>query len=219
MSDFAGGLPGLRALGLARAGRVPLGVKLAYTAWMIVWVPLYWRENGPSNFLWICDFANFALFVALWWESALLASAQLAGVLFIQAVWAVDFFGRLLFGVHPVGGTEYMFDAASPLWLRGLSLFHLWSVPLLVWLVRRLGHDPRGWRLQTAVAAILLPVSAVVGTPEQNLNWMHAPFGVEQSLLPPLVFAFVAVPIVAIVLFWLGDLVSRRWLAGQRAQS
>ena len=203
---------------MTSTGRVPLWIKLAYTGWMAVWVPLYWRENGPSNFLWICDFANFALLVALWAESAILASSQLAGVLFIQVLWAFDYFGRLLFGAHPIGGTEYMFDPASPLWLRSLSLFHLWSVPLLIWLVRRLGHDPRGWRLQTAVASILLPASVVVGTPEQNLNWMYAPFGVEQTLLPALAFAFVAVPIVAVVLFWLGDRVSRRWLVG-RSQS
>ncbi len=192
---------------------VPLAVKLAYTAWMLVWVPIYWRENGPSNFLWICDFANFAILYALWRESALVASAQLAGVLFIQLLWAFDYLGRLLSGSHPIGGTEYMFEVPTPIWLRCLSLFHLWSVPFLIWLVRRLGHDHRGWKLQTAIAALLFPVGQVVGTEEQNLNWMWAPFGVEQTLLPPFVYAFVAVPIAALLLFWPGDLVVRKWLA------
>jgi hypothetical protein len=199
--------------------RIPLWVKLAYTLWMAIWVPLYWRANGPANFLWICDFANFAILIAIWSESALLASSQLAGVLVIQIVWAIDFFGRLLAGFHPIGGTEYMFDAAQPLWLRGLSLFHVWSVPLLIWLVRRTGHDPRGWRLQTGFAALLFPAGVLLGTEEQNLNWMHAPFGVEQDLLPPLALAFVALPIVAVALFWTGDLVARRWLVGGAAQS
>jgi len=139
----------------AGAARIPIWVKVGYTLWMVAWVPLYWRQNGASNFLWICDFANFAILAALWAESALVASSQLAGVLFIQLFWAVDYFGRLLLGSHPIGGTEYMFDPAKPLWLRGLSLFHLWSVPLLVWMVRRLGHDRRGWVLQTGVAALL----------------------------------------------------------------
>jgi hypothetical protein len=219
VSGLVGASAAPDARAVAPAARIPLAAKLAYTAWMAVWVPLYWRENGPSNFLWICDFANFATFVAIWRESALVASSQLAGVLFIQVIWAVDFFGRLLFGVHPVGGTEYMFDAASPVWLRALSLFHLWSVPLLAWIVRRVGHDARGWKLQTAIAAFLLPAGVLVGTPEQNLNWMYAPFGFEQTLVPPLVLAAVAVPILAAVLFWPGDLVARRWLLGRRAQS
>jgi len=209
----------LRSLALVHAGRIPLGAKVAYTLWIAAWVPLYWRENGPSNFLWICDFANFAILLAIWRESALVASSQLAGVLFIQIVWAIDYFGRLLFGVHPVGGTEYMFAAEQPIWLRALSLFHLWTVPLLVWLVRRLGHDRRGWKLETAVAAVLFPAGVLLGDPEQNLNWMYAPFGVEQTLVPPLALSFLAVPIVAAVLFWSGDLVARRWLVARRAQS
>ena len=189
--------------------RVPLAAKLAYTAWMLVWVPAYWYANGPSNFLWICDFANFVLLAALWRESPLLATSQFAGVLVIQAVWAVDFFGRLLTGHHPLGGTEYMFDAADPLWLRGLSLFHLWTVPLLAWLLARVGYDPRGWRLATASALFLFPAGQWIGSREQNLNWMWRPFGVEQTWLPPLVFAFVAVGIAALVLFLPGDRVAR----------
>lgn len=189
--------------------RVPLAVKVGYTAWMAVWVPVYWVANGPSNFLWICDFANFALLAALWLESPLLASSQLAGILVIQIVWAIDYLGALLLGAHPIGGTEYMFDAAEPLWLRALSLFHLWTVPFLVWLVRRVGYDPRAWRLETAIAFVLFPLGQWVGTPEQNLNWMWRPFGIEQTLLPPLLFAFVAVPIAALLLFLPGDRFAR----------
>src|SRR6185436_7659075 len=144
------------------------------------------RENGPSNFLWICDFANFATLWALWSESPLVASSQLVGVLFIQLLWAFDYFGRLLTGTHPIGGTEYMFDLAKPEWLRALSLFHLWMVPFLVWVVRRIGYDRRGWKLQGAIALVLFPLGQQLGTKEQNLNWMWAPFGVEQTLLPPL---------------------------------
>ena len=191
--------------------RIPLSAKVLYTVWMAVWVPVYWQQNGPENFLWLCDFANWVLFLAIWQESALLVSAQLAGVFLIQLVWAVDFSAALLFGTHPVGGTEYMFDAAKPLWLRGLSLFHLWTIPLLVWLVRQVGYDRRGWRVQVAIAAVLFPLGVVLGTREQNLNWMYAPFGLPQTLLDPLLFAFVAVPIAALLLFLPGDWIARRF--------
>ncbi len=199
--------------------RVPLAARLAFTAWMLVWVPLYWRENGWTNFLWLCDFANFVLLVAMWRGSALLASSQLAGVLMIQVVWSLDFFGRLLAGTHPIGGTEYMFDAASPLWLRALSLFHVWTVPLLFWLVARLGHDRRGWCLETAFAAVLVPAGQWLGTREQNLNWTWAPFGVEQVWVPPLLWPLIAVPLMALLLFWPGDLVVRRWMRSRAALS
>ena len=199
--------------------RLPLAAKLAYTAWMAVWVPVYWQHNGPSNFLWICDFANFALLYAIWRESALVASSQLAGILFIQILWTADFVGRLVVGVHPIGGTEYMFEVDKPVWLRAMSLFHVWSVPLVVRMVRRLGHDRRGWKLQIVFAALLFPAGVLFGAPEQNLNWMYAPFGVEQTLLSPFVLSFVSIPIVAVLLFWSGDWVARRWLVARAVQS
>ena len=68
------------------SNRVPLWLKLAWTAWMVVWVPVYWWQHGPANFLWLCDVANFAITAALWLESPLLFSSQAVGVLVIQIV-------------------------------------------------------------------------------------------------------------------------------------
>jgi hypothetical protein len=179
---------------------------------MVVWVPLYWKENGWTNFLWLCDFANFVLCLGLWFECAILVSSQLVGIAFVHFVWAVDFFGRLLFGFHPVGGTEYMFDPALPLWLRALSLFHLWTVPLLVWAMTRLGHDRRGWKLQAFFVFVLLPLGQQLGTREQNLNWMWEPFGVPQVWLPPLLFAWVGAAVFVLLVLWPSELLVRRWL-------
>ena len=165
--------------------RIPLAVKLAYTAFIAVWVPVYWTQNSWQNFLWLCDLANFLILVGLWLESPLLISAQACGVLLVQTIWCVDYFGALLFGVHPVGGTEYMFDTSKPLWLRGFSLFHVAIPPLLLWAVRRLGYDRRGWLLQTAITWALLPLTYLVVERERNINWVWDPFGRPQTLLPP----------------------------------
>jgi hypothetical protein len=133
---------------------LPLWLKVSYTVWMATWGVLYWLENGPQNFLWFCDLANWITLAGLWAESPLLLSASLVGVALGQIGWALDFFGRMALGFHPIGGTEYMFDPATPLWLRALSLFHLWMLPLLIWLVRRTGYDRRGFVLQSALAVV-----------------------------------------------------------------
>ena len=58
-----------------------------------------------------------------------------------------------------------MFDPAKPWWLRALSLFHLWMLPFLVWLVRRTGYDRRGVWVQTALmTCVLLPASFLGAT-------------------------------------------------------
>ena len=59
---------------MARPPRIPLPVKIAYTAFMAVLVPFYWASYGPTNFLYFCDVALFFALAAVWTERPLLAS-------------------------------------------------------------------------------------------------------------------------------------------------
>jgi hypothetical protein len=189
---------------------VPLALKLAYTGWMAVWIPIYWVHNGPANFLWLCDTANLILLPALWLESALLVSSQAVGVLLVQLLWAIDFLGALATGSHLIGGTEYMFDPTSPLWLRSLSLFHLAMPPLLIWGVWRLGYDRRGFRLETVLVWGLV-LASLGADPERNLNWVWEPFGRAQTLVPHGVYLAVLLAAYPLVVFLPTHLALKRW--------
>ena len=163
---------------------IPFWLKVAYTVWLVVWVTIYWKSYGPQNFLWLCDLANLVIGIAIWRESPLLFSSQAVSVLIIQAAWIVDVSTRLVLGFHPIGGTEYMFEPATPLALRSLSLFHIFVPVLLLWAINRLGYDRRGWKLQTAILWLVLPVTYWLAEPATNINWLWKPFGVDQTLLP-----------------------------------
>ena len=52
-----------------RGGRIPIALKLAYTAFLAVLVPVYWRNYGPTNFLYFCDVALFLTLVGIWTEN------------------------------------------------------------------------------------------------------------------------------------------------------
>lgn len=154
---------------------IPLWLKIAYTAVVAVIVPLYWLRHGPRNFLWFSDIALIVLVPALWLESALLFSMMAIAVLLPEAVWTASFLGGLVFRRPVTGLAGYMFDSSLPVWLRGLSLFHLLLPPLLVWGVWRLGYDPRALVLQTLAAWIVLPLTRVATDPRKNINWVFAP--------------------------------------------
>ena len=190
--------------------RVPLWLKLLASAWLVVWVPLYWQAYGPANFLWFCDLANFLIAIALWAESPLLMSSQAVAVLLVQFLWIADVIGRLALGFHPIGGTEYMFDESKPLELRLVSLFHVAILVLLLWALGRLGYDPRGLRLQLAIAVVVLPLSWLFG-PERNLNWTWGPFGAVQHALHPVAYLLV-LPLGYLALLYLpSHWAFRRW--------
>ncbi len=179
-------------------------------------MPAYWLHYGPANFLWLCDLANFLILAGLWLESPLLLSSQAVSVLLVQTVWALDFFWRLLFGFHPLGATLYMFSPTIPLGIRLLSLFHLAVPPLLLWVLWRLGYDRRGWRLQTALASVVLPISFFFTDPERNLNWLWKPFEHPQTWLAPLAFLCVMMLIYPLLIYLPTHLVLRTWARGAR---
>jgi len=153
---------------------VPLWLKLSHTAFLAVLIPVYWRapDYGPANFLWFSDIALFVLLFALWLENSLLASMQVLAVGLLETAWVLDFLLALILGKSPLGMSAYMFEPDRPLYLRGLSLFHLWLPPLLFWLVWRLGYDRRALVAQTVVCWVVLPVCYFVSTRKANINWV-----------------------------------------------
>jgi hypothetical protein len=139
-------------------GRIPFAVKLAFTSFMAILVPVYWHKYGPTNFLYFCDLALFLTLAAMWLENRLLASMAAVGIILPQLIlWCGDFAAHLV-GLKFIGMTDYMFDANRSLFLRGLSCFHGWLPFLLLFLVARLGYDRRALFAWTGVA--FLPACA-----------------------------------------------------------
>ena len=174
--------------------RIPLWLKIAFTAFMAVMVPVYWYHYGPTNFLYFCDVALFLTLAGIWMESALLISMCCVGILLPQALWCVDYV-VVLCGGTLTKMTNYMV-ADSPLFLRGLSLFHGLLPFLLVYLVWRTGYDRRAFLQWTALAWVLCLI-AYFCLPDltephpgdltpKNVNFV---FGMDdkvpQSLMPP----------------------------------
>src|SRR6185369_13742330 len=129
-----------------------LWLKIVYTLFICVLVPVYWINYGPGNFLWFSDIALLMTAAALWLESSLLASMMALSVIVLESVWIVDFVIGLIGGSSVIGLSAYMFDAKISLPLRALSLFHVVLPPLLVWLLYRLGYDTRALFVQIVLA-------------------------------------------------------------------
>ena len=192
-----------------RSPRIPLWLKIAYSAFVLVLVPSYWRAYGPSNFLFLCDVAVFVTLVALWKESALLASAAAVGIIIPQIVWYLDY-ALGMFGYFPFGLTKYMFEHETLFewYYDGLSFFHGWLPFLVVYLVAKLGYDRRALVTWTVAAWVLLIICYLWmpppgGPPKdelgrefpRNINYVYgfADEKAQEWMHPHLWFAFVFV--------------------------
>lgn len=197
------------------AMRIPLWLKVAWTLWVFAWVPLYWHQYGPANFLFFCDLGNVAIMIALWRESSLLFSWQATGLLMFQTLYTIDLAGAILTGRHFIGGTEYMFDPHLPLVVRLLSLFHVVTPPLLLWAVRRLGYDHRGWLCQIVTAWVVVPIN-YFWHPELDVNWARGPFFREQHAVPGPVYLLGYLIVVPLAVYFPTHLLLAWWTKTRR---
>jgi len=179
--------------------QIPLWLKIAYTLFICILVPVYWIQYGPGNFLWFSDIALFITAAGLWLESSLLASMMALSVAVLESVWIIDFCIGLVLGDSVIGLSTYMFDPKIPLPIRALSLFHIFLPALLVWLLYRLHYDERALIAQTVLAWIVLPASYFLTKPADNVNWVHGWGSGPQKWLPAalyLVLLMIAFPVV-----------------------
>lgn len=152
---------------------LPVWLKIAYSAFVVVLVRAYLRQYGAGNFLWFSDVALLLGCVALWLEHPLLASMQAIAVVVIESLWIVEFAVRLTTGARLTGLTGYMFDASISKFVRALSLFHVWLPIVLVWMVWRLGYDGRAFMYQTLLGSTVLVASFFLTSPRENVNLVH----------------------------------------------
>ena len=190
--------------------RLPLWIKLLWTLWVIVWAPLYWKHYGAQNFLYFCDLGNLLILAGLWLESSLILSWQAIGLLLFQTLYIIDLLGALFFRQHFIGGTEFMFDAGTPMFLRLFSLYHVVVPPLLLWGVWKLGYDRRGWKYQTALMLVLVPIN-YFWRPQYNVNWVRG-LNHEQHALPGFIYLLIYFVVVPAAVYWPTHLVLQRWM-------
>lgn len=179
--------------------RIPLWLKVAFTGFVAILIPVYWMNYGPTNFLYFCDIALLLTFVGIWTEYPLLVSIPAVGILIPQALWCADFLVQLC-GGKLTGMTGYMFDENRPLFLRVLSSFHGWLPFLLFYLVGRLGYDKRallGWSVIAVILCLvgyflLPPAGAILSNPNypRNVNYVFNLLSDDkpQQWMPPLAY-------------------------------
>src|SRR2546430_15864438 len=88
---------------------IPLWLKIVFTLFVCLLLPINWRQYGAVNFLWFSDIALFLTVPALWFESSLFTSMAALAVLLPELGWNIDFFFRLITGRSLLGLSNYMF--------------------------------------------------------------------------------------------------------------
>ena len=98
------------------SSRLPLALKLVVTAFVVVRVPVYYVNHGPTNFLYFCDIALLCM-IALWTERV----PPAAGAVMVDP--------KILVNINYVFGFD---DAGAQTWRPGPVYLLGWMATLLV---------------------------------------------------------------------------------------
>lgn len=150
-------------------------IKILITLFMVIWIPNYWKNYGLQNFLWLSDVGVFLTFFAVWFNSPLLISMAMIGILPAEIAWNIDFFVELFTGRNLLGIAHYMFDGRKSKFLRGISLFHvalpiIWIGYLLVW-----KYDSQALYYQVILTWMVFMLTYLFSDPQKNINWIFMP--------------------------------------------
>jgi hypothetical protein len=167
-----------------------------------VWGWAYARYWGVQDFLFLCNVAMVLTCAGLWFGNSLLLSSQAVSTTVIGTLWGIDVAWRALSHGHTlIGGTEYMWDASRPLWVRLLSFDHLAVPATALWAIRKVGYDRRAWAFQSGLAAVVLVLSRWV-SPESNLNFAQKELVTYHSWGPAATHLLVVWSVLVLIVYW-----------------
>ena len=183
---------------------LPIWLKLFYTLFIVILVPVYWTNLGIANFLWGSDIALLVMVFGLWLESRFLTSMMTVGVLIPELVWNIDFFTHLLAGRDLLGLniTVYMFSEERSLLVRVMSLFHVFLPVILLYSLLRLGYDSRAFLAQVILCWVILPATYLFTDPVKNINWVFGISEVPQTWMPEIVYLVLLMMFFPLLIFW-----------------
>ena len=147
---------------------------LLLTLFVAIQVPIYLKNYGLGNFLWLSDIGLFLTVIALWLNSQLIMSTAM-GLFPVEMVWVVDYFYRIIIRRPLLHVTDYMFDHKYSLFLRIISLFHLVIPAIWVGYCYTYGYDSNAIWYQCVLIWIILPLCYFFTNPDDNVNWVFVP--------------------------------------------
>jgi hypothetical protein len=159
-------------------------VKYLLTLFVAILIPVYWKNYGVKNFLWLSDIGLFLTLLAVWFHSALLISIAMILVFPLEIIWNIDFFFNLITKRKLLNIVDYMFDPKYSLFLRSLSLFHTFLPIFWIWSLFAWGYDKNALGYGIIIVWIVLSLSYFFTDPKENINWVFLPMAYHWRKIP-----------------------------------
>lgn len=175
-----------------------LSIKYFLTFFCVILIPVYWYHYGVTNFLWLSDICLFLTVIALWNNSKLMMSIASVGGFFVESLWIFDFLSIFLFHQSFLMLADYMIEPSYSIFLRALSLFHIFMPIIWFSYLKKYYYDRRAGIYMTALYIFTIIITYFYTEPEKNINWVFLPQKIKMPLLDQntwVLFLLIAFPL------------------------
>lgn len=176
-------------------------LQILVTVFVFTLVPIYLKNYGAKNFLWLSDIGLFLTLFALWFKSSFFISMAVIGILPLEILWNVDFFIHLITGYSLCGLSSYMFDKRYNFKLRCVSLFHIFMPPIWIFLLIKWGYNIFAFKAFLLLYWLILICTYLFTDPQENINWVFLPTKYKVKWMPNLIWLIILIFAVPIFIF------------------
>ena len=156
-------------------------------------IPIYIYHYGIINFLWFSDIGLLLTLISLVRKNPIYISVASLGFLLFELTWAASFFLELFLDISFFHLTSYMFDVNYPLYLRLLSLFHLFMPVIWFYYLNKWGYKLKSIIGFLFFYWVIVTLSYLLSSKQENINWVF-------SFYPYLISAmYLIIPIIIFV--------------------
>lgn len=138
----------------------------------MIMIPTYYLHYGPTNFLWFSDVGLFLIVLSVWFRSSFLISMSALITFFMEMIWVIDYLFTLLTGYNLVGMAAYMFNQDYSMFIRSLSLFHLFLPAFHIQYMSKWGYNPKALTYSIGLFWVILLACFMITPVDDNINYV-----------------------------------------------
>jgi hypothetical protein len=180
-----------------------IGILLILIWLLDVYTNLFILRKGFARIFYFCSVTLLLSGIGFIRRSRLILSTQLLAAFTYHLVWNIDLVMHLA-GSSFTGNAAYMFEGNRFFLQNFLSVSHIYMVPLLIYGLYKLGsYDALAWRFASLQIAVLNACAFIIGTPEDNVNYVYGFFWerTAQQVMHPIIFVVVLTAAEIVVVF------------------
>lgn len=147
-----------------------------FLVWGIIAIANSMYMQNPRQILYLCYIGLLIIGIGILTKRSYLIMSQVYILAIPLLIWDIDFLHWVIFQTELWGITDYFFIGENSLIGKIVSLQHLFTIPLAIYIAKKIGIKRKdAWKWSFAQVTIIFIFAILFTSPEDNINCVFNP--------------------------------------------